>query len=89
MSVADATAGRGAVLSAVYAIGLGLPFVVAGLAYQRALGAFAFVRRHQGAVVRLGGLMLVVVGVLLVTGWWDDAVTWLQISMINSYEVSV
>ncbi len=89
LSFADATAARGAVLSGVYALGLGLPFVVAGLAYQRALGAFAFVRRHQGAVVRLGGLMLVAVGVLLVSGWWDDAVTWLQISMINSYEVSV
>jgi cytochrome c-type biogenesis protein len=89
LSFADATAARGAVLSGVYALGLGLPFVVAGLAYQRALGAFAFVRRHQGAVVRLGGLMLVTVGVLLVTGWWDDAVTWLQVRLVDSYTVAV
>ena len=86
LSVADATAARGALLSAVYAIGLGLPFVVAGLAYRRALGAFAFVRRHQLFVVRAGGLMLVLVGLALVTGWWDHAVTWLQVHLVQSSE---
>ena len=89
LSINEATAGRGALLSGVYAVGLGIPFVVAGLAYRRALGAFAFVRRHEAWVTRLGGLMLVVVGVLLVTGWWDHAVTWLQIHLISSSEVSV
>ena len=67
----------------------GLPFVVAGLAYQRALGAFGWVRRHQVWVMRAGGLMLVAVGVLLVTGWWDSAVTWLQINLISSTETVV
>ena len=89
LSLNEATAARGAVLSGVYAVGLGIPFVVAGLAYRRALGAFAFVRRHEVWVTRLGGLMLVVVGVMLVTGWWDQAVTWLQIHLISSTEVSV
>jgi cytochrome c-type biogenesis protein len=89
LSINEATAGRGALLSGVYAVGLGIPFVVAGLAYRRALGAFAFVRRHEAWVTRLGGLMLVVVGVLLVTGWWEQAVTWLQIHLISSTEVSV
>ena len=89
LSFADATALRGAVLSGVYALGLGLPFIVAGLAYRRALGAFAFVRRHQAWVMRIGGLMLVLVGVLLVTGWWDHLVTWIQIHLISDYEVPV
>jgi cytochrome c-type biogenesis protein len=89
LSFADATAARGALLSAVYAIGLGLPFVVAGVAYQHALGAFGWVRRHQVWVMRAGGLMLVAVGVLLVTGWWDSAVTWLQINLITSTETVV
>ncbi len=80
---------RGAVLSAVYALGLGLPFILLGLAYSRALRAIAFVRRHQVWVTRFGGLMLVVVGILLVTGWWDTAVTWIQIRLITDYEVSV
>jgi cytochrome c-type biogenesis protein len=89
LALTDATAGRGALLSLVYALGLGLPFVVAGLAYRRALGAFAFVRRHQRWVMRAGGLMLVAVGVLLVTGWWDQMVTWLQINLVSGYEVAV
>ena len=89
LSINEATAARGALLSAVYALGLGLPFVLLGLAYSRALSAVAFVRRHQAWVTRFGGLMLVVVGVLLVTGWWDTAVTWLQIRLISDYEVSV
>jgi cytochrome c-type biogenesis protein len=89
LSLNEATAGRGALLSAVYAVGLGVPFVAAGLAYRRALGAFGVVRRHQVWVTRAGGLMLVAVGVLLVTGVWDQAVTWLQVHLVSSSEVSV
>jgi cytochrome c-type biogenesis protein len=66
-----ATAARGAVLTTAYCVGLGLPFVLAGLAFRRALGAFAFVRRHYPVVLRGGGLLLVAVGVLLVTGEWN------------------
>jgi cytochrome c-type biogenesis protein len=66
-----ATAGRGALLTAVYCVGLGLPFVVAGLGFRRALGAFDVVKRHYAIVVRGGGLLLVAVGVLLVTGEWS------------------
>ncbi len=89
LSLNEATAARGALLSGVYAVGLGVPFIVAGLAYRRALGAFGVIRRHQVWVTRIGGLMLVLVGVLLVTGWWDQAVTWLQINLISSTEVSL
>ncbi|HSF27280.1 MAG TPA: cytochrome c biogenesis protein CcdA, partial [Actinomycetes bacterium] len=67
-----ASAGRGALLSAIYCIGLGLPFLVAALAYRRMLGAFAWVRRHSLWVTRLGGLMLVLIGLLLVTGLWTE-----------------
>lgn len=89
LSVNEATVGRGALLSAIYAIGLGIPFVVAGLAYRRALGAFGWVRRHQTTVVRAGGGMLVVVGLLLVTGVWDQAVTWIQSEVVTSTETSL
>jgi cytochrome c-type biogenesis protein len=71
LAVNEGSAERGALLSFVYCLGLGLPFVVAALAYRRMLGAVGWVRRHQQWVTRLGGLMLVAVGVLLVTGWWD------------------
>lgn len=67
----EATAARGALLTTAYCIGLGVPFIVAGLAFRKALGAFGFVRRHYAWVVRGGGLMLIVVGVLLITGEWN------------------
>jgi cytochrome c-type biogenesis protein len=89
LSLNEATVGRGALLSAVYAVGLGVPFVVAGLAYRRALGAFGVIRRHQAWVTRAGGLMLVAVGLMLVTGMWDQAVTWVQVHLVSSSEVSV
>lgn len=73
-----ATAGRGALLTAVYCMGLGLPFIVAGLAFRKALGAFAAVKRHYAVVVRGGGLLLIAVGVLLVTGEWTTISQHLQ-----------
>jgi len=89
LSLNQGTVARGAVLSAVYALGLGIPFVIAALAYRRALNAFGWVRRHQVWVMRLGGLMLVAVGVLLVTGYWTDWVTWLQIHLVSGTETPV
>ncbi len=67
----SASAGRGAFLTAVYCVGLGLPFVLSGLAFRRALGAFAVVRRHYRWVMRAGGALLVLLGALLVSGLWD------------------
>jgi cytochrome c-type biogenesis protein len=89
LSFADGTAARGALLSAIYAVGLGVPFIVAGLAYEKALSAIGWVRRHQVWVMRAGGLMLVAVGVLLLTGLWDQLVTWLQIHLVSSSETAV
>jgi len=89
LSANTGTAARGAVLSAFYALGLGLPFIAAGLFYERALSAFGFVKRHQAWVTRIGGLMLIAVGVLLLTGWWDWAVQWVQIHLASQFEVSV
>lgn len=89
LSINEATAGRGALLSGIYALGLGLPFIAAGLAYRRMLGTFAFIRRHQQWVTRAGGLMMVLVGVLLVTGVWAEVVSWLQIRLVNDFETAV
>ena len=89
LSLNEGTAARGALLSAIYALGLGLPFIIAALAYRRALAVFAVVRRHQLWVMRAGGLMLVLVGVLLVTGAWDQMVQWLQVRMVTSFETAV
>ncbi|MEU3167846.1 cytochrome c biogenesis protein CcdA [Streptosporangium sp. NPDC006930] len=74
----EGSAGRGAILAFAYALGLGLPFVAAGLAYSRALRTFKAVRRHSRLITRAGGVMLVVVGVLLVTGLWGQLVAMTQ-----------
>jgi cytochrome c-type biogenesis protein len=66
---------RGAVLAAAYCLGLGVPFLIAALAYRRAMSAFGVLRRHRVAVTRMGGLLLVGIGVLLVTGLWTDLVS--------------
>jgi cytochrome c-type biogenesis protein len=89
LSLQEGTAGRGALLSAFYALGLGLPFILAGAAYERMLGAVRWVRRHQVWVMRIGGVMMIGVGVLLITGWWDHAVTWLQGQLVEYNEVAV
>jgi cytochrome c-type biogenesis protein len=81
----EASATRGAVLSAVFGLGLGLPFIAAGFAYERMLGAFGWVRRHQVWVMRAGGLMLVIVGVAMVTGWYDWAVQWVQNEIVSNF----
>lgn len=67
----EATAARGGLLGFVYALGLGIPFVIAGLAFSRMTRAVGFLRRHQLAVLRFGGAMMIVVGLLLVTGLWS------------------
>lgn len=74
LSGLEASAGRGALLTFFYCLGLGLPFIAAALAYRRVLGTVGWVRRHQLWVTRIGGLMLVTVGLLLVTGLWDGLV---------------
>ncbi|MGN6089081.1 MAG: cytochrome c biogenesis CcdA family protein [Actinomycetales bacterium] len=72
LAYSSGTAARGALLSAVYCLGLGVPFLVAALAYRRVLGGLGWVRRHYRWVTAAGGAMLVVIGVLLVTGVWDS-----------------
>jgi cytochrome c-type biogenesis protein len=79
MAFTQASAVRGAALSMVYCIGLGLPFLLVGVAFQRGLGAIRWVRSHTVVVMRVGGAMLVVIGVLLVTGLWGALVSWLQV----------
>ncbi|MDP9436844.1 MAG: cytochrome c biogenesis CcdA family protein, partial [Actinomycetota bacterium] len=88
LAYTQASAGRGALLTAAYCLGLGLPFVVTALAMRRALGAFAVVRRSSVLVTRLGGGMLVVVGLLLVSGLWARLVIELQV-LVAGFETVV
>jgi cytochrome c-type biogenesis protein len=84
----EGTAGRGALLSFAYCVGLGVPFIVAALTFRRMLGAVAWIRRHQVWVTRLGGVMLILVGLLLVSGIWDLWVAQLR-GWVGSFSVAV
>lgn len=65
------TAERGALLSVAYCVGLGVPFVLVALGVGWVSSAVGFLRRHARLVGRIGGVLLIVIGVLLVTGLWD------------------
>jgi cytochrome c-type biogenesis protein len=74
----SATAGRGATLSAAYCIGLGVPFLLVAVGLRAGLGALEVVRRHSRAVMVVGGLLLIVTGVLEVTGEWNHLIIQLR-----------
>jgi cytochrome c-type biogenesis protein len=67
----EGTAARGGLLGFVYALGLGIPFILAGLAFSRMSRAVGFLRQRQQLIMRIGGFLMVGVGLLLVTGAWD------------------
>ncbi|MEU0239478.1 cytochrome c biogenesis protein CcdA [Nocardiopsis sp. NPDC006198] len=71
-------AGRGMLLSLVYCVGLGLPFVLASLLYRRALTAFGWLKRRTRTVTVIGGAMLVLVGLAMVTGLWTQLTVAMQ-----------
>ena len=75
LAIDSATAARGAFLSAVYCLGLGLPFLVVGVAFRRTAGALTLLRRHARALQLIGGGMLVTLGLLEVTGVWADVLS--------------
>jgi cytochrome c-type biogenesis protein len=70
---------RGAVLLFAYSLGLGVPFLIAALGFRRALGRFPALRARFRWFELAGGGMLVVIGLLLVTGLWDSLLTQLRV----------
>ncbi|MFW5420548.1 cytochrome c biogenesis protein CcdA [Nocardiopsis sp. CNT-189] len=78
LAFTEGSAARGALLSFFYCVGLGAPFVAASLLYRKALGAFGWVKRHYRAITMIGGLMLVALGLLLVTGVWTQITAVMQ-----------
>lgn len=78
LATSSADAGRGAALSFAYSVGLGLPFILAAVSVQKAMASFGWARRHAQTVMRVGGAMLILLGVLQVTGLWLHLITRLQ-----------
>jgi cytochrome c-type biogenesis protein len=73
--------GRGVLLSVAYCLGLGIPFLLFGLGFRRLLVAFTAIRRHSRWVTRIGGGLLILVGLALLTGAWDQFTVWLRASV--------
>jgi cytochrome c-type biogenesis protein len=86
LSASSGTVTRGAVLAFVYALGLGIPFLLMSFGFQVAMRASAFARRRARLVTRIGGAMLVCVGLLEVTGAWSSFMAWLQVHWVSGYQ---
>jgi len=86
LSASTGTVARGAILAFVYALGLGVPFLLVSFGFQVAMRAFAFFRRRARLVTRIGGAMLICVGLLEVTGAWSTFMAWLQVHWVSTYE---
>ena len=78
LATSSADAGRGAALSFAYSLGLGIPFILAAASVQRVMRSFGWARRHARGITRAGGAMLVLLGVLQVSGAWTALVARLQ-----------
>ena len=88
LAFTQASAARGAFLSFGYALGLGIPFIVTAVAFRWSLSAMAVIKRHYTVVLRAGGAMLVIVGLLLVSGIWQELMIQLRVT-INGFTPAV
>jgi cytochrome c-type biogenesis protein len=82
------TAVRGGVLGFVYAIGLGVPFILLGLAFQQAGRTMGFLRRNARTIQVAGGLLLMLVGVAIATGLWKALIDRL-LPLIGGFETAL
>ncbi|MEU2613079.1 cytochrome c biogenesis protein CcdA [Micromonospora sp. NPDC007271] len=88
LATAEGKTDRAVLLAVAYCLGLGAPFVVFGLGFHRLLGVFRAVRRNSRWVTRIGGALLILIGLALVTGGWQNIVIWLQ-THVGTGEVSI
>jgi cytochrome c-type biogenesis protein len=85
LSAQSGTAARGAFLAFVYGLGLGIPFLVVAALFQRLVNVLGFFKRNARTISRIGGAMLVAVGLLEVTGGWTWAISWLHTHWIADF----
>jgi cytochrome c-type biogenesis protein len=81
------TAARGFLLVLVYCLGLGIPFLLIALGARWTVRTNGWLRRHARTIQLVGGGLLFVVGVLLVTGLWGDLTVWLKYAVVTNTEL--
>lgn len=84
MAATQGTAARGALLSVFYCLGLGVPFLLVAMGLGWVSSALRVVRRHAALVSRIGGAVLIVMGILLFTGLWDHWMNVLRADFSNT-----
>ena len=84
LSLQQASVGRSVVLAICYCLGLGLPFVLAAFGFGWMARTMTFVKRHVRAVNLIGGGLLILIGLLMVTGLWSRMMYALQ-AVIGGY----
>ncbi|PZG23202.1 cytochrome C biogenesis protein [Micromonospora craterilacus] len=90
MATTSGQTDRAVVLAVAYCLGLGIPFIVFGLGFNRLLGVFRAVRRNSRWITRIGGVLLILIGLALVTGGWTNVVIWLQTTIgVGDFQVSI
>jgi cytochrome c-type biogenesis protein len=93
IAVASATDGanvvRGVVLVIAYCLGLGIPFVLLAFGSARAVQGFGRLRRHTRAIQIFGGVLLILVGAALVTGGWNDFVSWVRDAFVSDVRLPI
>jgi cytochrome c-type biogenesis protein len=89
LSAESGTATRGLTLAGFYCLGLCVPFLLMAAAWERAGRANAWLRSHQLLIQRVGGVLLVVVGVMLLTGLWETVMVWLQTHLISTFRTAL
>jgi len=81
------TAARGFLLVLVYCLGLGIPFLLIALGARWTVRTNGWLRRHARAIQLVGGGLLFVVGMLLVTGLWGELTSWLKYTVVTNTEL--
>jgi cytochrome c-type biogenesis protein len=76
---------RGIILAIAYSLGLGVPFLVIAAAYERFGAVSAFLRKRQRGIQVFGGGLMLVIGLMLVTGVWESWTHWLQTALVNGF----
>ena len=93
ITVASATDGanvaRGVLLVIAYCLGLGIPFVLLAIGSGWAVNGFGWLRRHSRAIQVFGGALLIVVGVALVTGVWNDFISWVRDAFVSDVRLPI
>jgi cytochrome c-type biogenesis protein len=93
IAVATATDGtnvaRGVALVIAYCFGLGIPFVLLAFGSARAVSGLAWLRAHTRAIQIFGGVLLIIVGTALVTGVWNDFVSWVRDAFVSDVTLPI